>query len=140
MKSGQQAVVRKRVMRDDGKPSDAERDYGNRADDGIKVTTALGTVQAHGPMVIAVILLVCAVGVIAFMQRDHDIRTQDTMRQMADLRSSQMVTVQEQQARIEKKMDNLTYATLLPENQKAGLRLDMPPDLRLQLLNQERRR
>lgn len=117
-----------------------DNEYGDRAGDGIKVTTAYGTIQAHGPMVIAALLMVCAVGVIAYMQRDHDMRTQETLNRMADVRSAQMATLAEQQLRAEKKMDNLIYVTLLPDNQKAALKLDMPPDLRMQLLNQERRR
>ena len=51
-------------MRDDGQQAQEERadhQYGKRADDGVKVTTPFGVIEAHGPMVITVVLLVCAV-------------------------------------------------------------------------------
>lgn len=126
--------------RDAVEQGDENRQYGNRADDGIKLTTAFGSIQAHGPMVVALVLAVCAVVVIAFMQRDHDLRTGDTLKKMADIRSDQVKSLADQQARIEEKMDNLVYVIALPENQRAALKLNMPTALRQQLLTQERAR
>lgn len=117
-----------------------DNEYGSRADDGVKVTTPFGTIQAHGPMVIAVVLLVCAVTLIAYMQRDHDVRTQETLKNITAARSVQMEALAAQQTRMEERLDSLVWASMQTDAKKALINLDMPPALRRQLLSQERPR
>ena len=108
-------------------------EYGNRANDGIKVTLPFGwgTVYAHGPMVIAVVLLVGAVALGLFMLRDHDIRSAE--------RDAQMLA---NQVAFKDSQNESTYVLakcLLSKEECQKVQLGMPDSLRGKIPGADRR-
>ena len=114
--------------------------YGHRADDGVKLTTAFGTIQAHGPMVVIVILLVCAVAVFAVMVREHDLKQTEHLSAAVASRDVQLKQMDERQGKLQESMDVMVFILAMSPEDRAKLRLDMPASLRTRLLNSERNR
>lgn len=75
--------------------------------------------RATGPIVSLLVVLVGGFLVVAFMVRDHDVRT-----------AEQYVAVNKSVATLRETVEEQTYVLTLDEKQRKDLRLDMPESLR----------
>jgi len=100
----------------------------NRNDD-VEIKLPMGvTVRASGRQVSLIILVVLGIGVVLWMVREHDVRAKE----------SEVKIIEKQQELVET-VENVGYILTLNEADRKKLRLDMPPKLRKQLLENERR-
>jgi len=110
--------------------ADSEYRPSIRRNDDIEIKLPMGvTVRASGKQVTLIILVVLGVGVILWMLREHDLRS----KAVGEL-------ILEKQQEIVDTMQNVGYILTLSEPERKGLKMDMPPNLRRQLLESERKR
>lgn len=108
-------------------------------DDDIEVRTPMGWgVRASGRVVSMLLLVVTAVVLIAWMIRDHDIRSAGQLADISHERSTQMLALATRQDKLQESMDVVIYILSVPPEDRVKFKLDMPPQLRARLLSQER--
>ena len=97
-------------------------------------------VRASGKTVSALVIACGAVGALAYMIRDHDLKEAATLATSSVERREQLNKITTQQAQLQDSMDAVVYVLSLPQEQRNQLKLDMPESMRRKLLNQERNR
>jgi len=101
-----------------------------RRNDDIEVKLPMGvTVRASGRQVTLIILLVLGVASVLWMIREHDLRSKQV---------GEVILMKQQE--IIDTMQNVGYILTLSEMERKGLKMDMPQNLRKQLLQAERAR
>jgi hypothetical protein len=112
-----------------------------RREDDLEITGPLGwKLRASGRQLVQLLFVAAAVFIVVYMIRDHDLRQTAAMEAVTQARSVQMRSMAEQQDRLKDSLDNILYVSLLSQEQRSQLKLDMPPALRAKLLTQERPR
>lgn len=109
-------------------------------EDNVEVNGPSGwSVKVNGKQVMLVIFIGMATGVLAWMLRDHDIRSSAQIQEAAAQRKAQLELVALQQGRLQDSLDTIVYVMSISPEERARLKLDMPPALRTRMLEQERR-
>lgn len=115
-------------MNNNSTQEEQERRQGRQDD--IELILPFGAkVRASGKQVTAILVVVIGVCSVLYMVREHDLRS----------KSAGELIMAKQQETIDA-VETVGYILTLDEQQRKGLKLDMPPKLRKQLLAQERNR
>ena len=88
-------------------------------EDSVDIKSPFGNIKVGGANTVLVLIVLLGFAAIAYMIRDHDIRSNE--------RNQEMIVSQN---KIHSSMQDMTYVLTIPETERQRLRLSMPDGLR----------
>lgn len=109
-----------------------EPGFGDREDD-VQIDTPIGwKLKLSGRHTVVLIAIITCTAFIMWMLRDHDLRAAER----SAVLTNQSNSLHETQKDLTIAVDNLVWVMLLPESERAKLKLDMPDSMRRKLSGQ----